>query len=90
MVFADCGCGLSIEGSGELRKEISIAAKQWNMKKNMMLMVGLYTAVVGYTQSTTAVDPDSFLIGDKQLPQVLLVGAWHFNYPGLDAHVTDE
>jgi hypothetical protein len=90
VVFADFGCGLSIEGSGELRKEISIAAKQWNMKKNMMLMVGLYTAVVGYTQSTTAVDPDSFLIGDKQLPQVLLVGAWHFNYPGLDAHVTDE
>ncbi|WP_420459559.1 DUF5694 domain-containing protein [Neolewinella sp.] len=31
-------------------------------------------------------DPDSILVGDRQLPKVLLIGSWHFNYPGLDAH----
>lgn len=35
-------------------------------------------------------DPDSILVGNKKLPKVLLVGSWHFNYPGLDAHKTDE
>lgn len=35
-------------------------------------------------------DPDSILIGNKNLPKVLLVGSWHFNYPGLDAHKIDE
>jgi|GEM_PF-3178810 len=35
-------------------------------------------------------DPDSILIGNKVLPKVLLIGSWHFNYPGLDAHTTKE
>lgn len=35
-------------------------------------------------------DPDSILVGNKKLPKVLLVGSWHFSYPGLDAHVVDE
>lgn len=30
--------------------------------------------------------PDSILVGDRQLPQVLLVGTFHFAYPNLDAH----
>ncbi|MEO8066250.1 MAG: DUF5694 domain-containing protein [Flavobacteriales bacterium] len=33
-------------------------------------------------------DPDSILIGDRQLPKVLLVGTFHFEYYDLDAHVT--
>lgn len=40
----------------------------------------------GYSQ----LDPDKILQKNKQTPQVLLVGSWHFNYPGLDANVTKE
>lgn len=39
---------------------------------------------------TSRTDPDSFLVGHDSLPRVLLVGSWHFNYPGLDAHKTSE
>lgn len=35
-------------------------------------------------------DPDRILVGDRPQPQVLLLGTFHFAYPGLDAHVTDE
>ena len=40
----------------------------------------------GYSQ----LDPDKILQTNKNIPQVLLVGSWHFNYPGLDANVTKE
>ncbi|TQD40556.1 DUF5694 domain-containing protein [Haloflavibacter putidus] len=39
---------------------------------------------------TTFKDPDVFLRKGEQVPQVLLVGSFHFNYPGLDAHKTTE
>lgn len=42
------------------------------------------------SQSPEALDPDTFLTAGRKTPQVLLVGSWHFNYPGLDAHVTEE
>lgn len=35
-------------------------------------------------------DPDRILIGDRPQPQVLLLGTFHFSYPGLDAHKTDK
>lgn len=35
-------------------------------------------------------DPDRILIGDRPQPHVLLLGTFHFSYPGLDAHVTDK
>ncbi|MCX6319571.1 MAG: DUF5694 domain-containing protein [Bacteroidetes bacterium] len=41
-------------------------------------------------QAAGQVDPDIFLQKDKKVPKVLLVGSWHFNYPGLDANVTKE
>lgn len=34
--------------------------------------------------------PDSILVGDRQLPQVLLVGTFHFSYPNLDAYKVAE
>jgi hypothetical protein len=40
----------------------------------------------GYCQ----IDPDKILQKNKKVPKVLLVGSWHFNYPGLDANVTKE
>jgi len=38
----------------------------------------------------TPKDPDEFLIKGDGVPQVLLVGTFHFAYYGLDAHVTSE
>ncbi len=33
--------------------------------------------------------PDDILIGTDQLPKILLVGSFHFDYPNLDGHKTD-
>jgi hypothetical protein len=38
----------------------------------------------------TQIDPDSFLVKKEVLPKVLLIGSWHFDYPGLDAHNIEE
>jgi hypothetical protein len=46
--------------------------------------------VNSFSQILKAIDPDDILINGKNLTQVLLVGSWHFGYPGLDAHVKDE
>ena len=35
-------------------------------------------------------DPDSFLVGNRKLPVVFMVGSFHFEYYNLDAHVTDK
>ncbi|SFB73854.1 hypothetical protein SAMN04487907_101349 [Zunongwangia mangrovi] len=35
-------------------------------------------------------DPDEFLRKGEQVPKVLLVGSFHFNYPGLDVHKAAE
>ena len=35
-------------------------------------------------------DPDEFLRKGEQVPKVLLVGSFHFNYPGRDAHKAAE
>ncbi|WBL22203.1 DUF5694 domain-containing protein [Zunongwangia sp. HRR-M8] len=35
-------------------------------------------------------DPDEFLRKGEKIPKVLLVGSFHFNYPGLDAHQISE
>lgn len=35
-------------------------------------------------------NPDSILVGNRQMPHVLLLGTFHFNYPGLDAHKTPK
>jgi len=35
--------------------------------------------------------PDDILIGDRSIPQVMVVGTFHFGYPNLDAHkIADE
>lgn len=52
----------------------------------------ILTFAVGtcFAQSNDFVNPDSILIGNKNLPKVLLVGSWHFSYPGLDAHKAED
>jgi len=47
-------------------------------------------APLAYSQVTHPDDPDSILVGKKKLPKVLLVGSFHFNYPGQDAYVYKE
>jgi hypothetical protein len=39
-------------------------------------------------QHRTLFDPDQILVGERKLPHVLLLGTFHFSYPGLDAHKT--
>lgn len=34
--------------------------------------------------------PDDILVGDRQLPQALLVGTFHFGYPNQDAYKVDK
>lgn len=58
------------------------------MKKYILSLVCSLTVFTGFAQSFS--NPDSILVGNKKLPKVLLVGSWHFSYPGLDAHKTDE
>lgn len=56
------------------------------------LVCSAIVLVVGFicVNAQSTLNPDSILIGSKNLPHVLLVGSWHFNYPGLDAHKTEE
>lgn len=46
--------------------------------------------ISGASAQTIFKNPDDFLVKNDQLPKVLLVGTWHFNYPGMDAHVTSD
>ncbi len=52
----------------------------------------LATAFIAATACAQApiLDPDRILIGDRPQPHVLLLGTFHFNYPGLDDHKTDK
>ncbi len=40
--------------------------------------------------SAQTLDVDKYLLKGDQVPQVLLVGTFHFGYPGLDTHKTDD
>ncbi|MDX1905641.1 MAG: DUF5694 domain-containing protein [Bacteroidia bacterium] len=44
----------------------------------------------GYAQTTSIPNLDSILTHNQPRPKVLLVGTWHFDYPGLDVHTTGE
>ena len=41
-----------------------------------------------WAQQAPIPGPDTYLVGDDPLPQVLLLGTFHFGYPDLDKHVT--
>ncbi|HCN37722.1 MAG TPA: hypothetical protein DIS94_08435 [Bacteroidetes bacterium] len=60
------------------------------MKNICLFLFFVMLCDVSFSQSVNFADPDSILIGNKKLPKVLLVGSWHFNYPGLDAHQIKE
>ena len=50
----------------------------------------LWTSSLLFCQQRTSLDPDAILIADRPQAHVLLVGTFHFGYPGLDAHKTAE
>jgi hypothetical protein len=53
--------------------------------KNIILLFAIFIFYSCSAQETLK-DPDYFLIKGEKVPQVLLVGTFHFNYPNLDAH----
>jgi hypothetical protein len=61
-----------------------------NNRKTTITLLMMLSVAVGFGQTLNPIDPDEFLTNGKKLPKVLLVGSWHFQYPGLDAHVTNE
>jgi hypothetical protein len=56
----------------------------------MSLLAIVASTAIFCQQTTVRFDPDSILVGNRQLPQVLLLGTFHFDYPGLDAHKTPK
>jgi hypothetical protein len=59
--------------------------------KSILLILFLQFIVnVNHAQVTPVLNPDLILTNNKPLPKVLLIGSWHFNYPGLDAHKIEE
>jgi hypothetical protein len=61
-----------------------------NSRKSLMILLMMLSVAVSFGQTVKPIDPDEILLNGKKLPKVLLVGSWHFQYPGLDAHVTNE
>ena len=57
-----------------------------------ILFLSLFICLGASAQSSNPItfDPDEILRQGEPVPQVLLVGAFHFAYYGLDAHVTKE
>lgn len=60
------------------------------MKSIIPIFIALCFFQLSTAQEMPYKGPDEFLIGDRQVPQVLLMGTWHFTYPGLDEHKTKE
>lgn len=56
----------------------------------MRLLALTCSIILGPLVHAQPFDPDRILVGDRPQPHVLLLGTFHFNYPGLDAHVTDK
>ncbi len=54
------------------------------------LLLFLIFAIMSVSISAQSVDIDQHLRKGEKVPQVLLVGTFHFGYPGLDSHKTKE
>ena len=60
------------------------------MKKITFTLVLLLSICSCKSQTNGFIDPDEILMKNEIPPKILLVGSWHFNYPGLDAHKAEE
>lgn len=61
---------------------------QCNMKTKLIILLGLIG--LSYTSNFAQRPPEEFLLKGEQPIPVLLVGTFHFRYPGLDSHKTAE
>lgn len=57
------------------------------MIRIFQLLLLSFVSFALYSQNT---DPDHYLRDGEQVPQVLLLGTFHFGYPGQDTHKTQE
>jgi len=74
------------------QKTIIVKLKPFEMNNKTIfntLFLSLFMSLFSFAQVEPK-DPDEILIKGDKLPQVLLVGTFHFAYYGLDAHVTSE
>ena len=58
--------------------------------KNTITLLMMLALGISFGQEIKPIDPDEILLNGAKLPKVLLVGSWHFDYPGLDSHVIKE
>ncbi|MEM8586019.1 MAG: DUF5694 domain-containing protein [Bacteroidota bacterium] len=57
----------------------------------LFLFIGLSSLLCAQDRpSLSTFDPDDILVAGEERAQVMLMGTFHFDYPNLDAHVTDE
>lgn len=61
-----------------------------NKKVMKHLIVLMFIAIIACSMSAQSLDPDQYLSGEDKVPEVLLVGTFHFGYPGLDGHKTKD
>ena len=53
-------------------------------------MLSCTIVLLALAMSAQPLDVDEYLLKGDQVPQVLLVGTFHFGYPGLDTHKTKD
>ena len=56
----------------------------------LLIALCLLAPLLSPAQSEITFDPDSILVGTAGRTKILLVGAFHFDYPGLDDHKTPQ
>lgn len=57
----------------------------------MKTPISLFVFLIGLSSFASGQKhPDEILINNRELPKVLVVGTFHFGYPGMDAHKTAE
>ena len=60
------------------------------MKKILIVCLLLFIGIGNLFAQENFKDPDLILQKGKRIPKVMLVGSWHFNYPGLDAYKVED
>ena len=61
-----------------------------NKRKLLTILLTILSTATIFSQIAKPIDPDDILLNGKKKAKILLVGSWHFQYPGLDAHVTNK
>lgn len=71
--------------------EYSITKHNQTVMKYFNLILILFISSGLFSDLNAQHQPDDILIGDRNIPQVMVVGTFHFGYPNLDAYkIADE